>query len=148
MPARLVKRASKRPARPGLGFFEDFRSALLLGVFELLARPIGEPIRAGFADDDDRRQHRGRGQRVGCGNSIGLQIVRFTHRRGARLLTITNLLRAVGVAFTLLVNLERGYPLLALGGTVLIAAILYWRWARAGRPRGIEAIEREAEAED
>jgi len=46
------------------------------------------------------------------------------------------------------VNLERGYPLLALGGTVLVAAGLYWRWVRAGRPRGIEAVEREAEAED
>jgi hypothetical protein len=31
---------------------------------------------------------------------------------------------------------------------VLIAAVLQWRWVRAGRPRGIEAIEREAEAED
>jgi hypothetical protein len=31
---------------------------------------------------------------------------------------------------------------------VLIAAVLYRRWVRAGRPRGIEEIEREAEAED
>jgi hypothetical protein len=77
-----------------------------------------------------------------------LAMARFSHRRGARLLTITNVVGAVGVAFTLLVNLDRGYPLLALGGTVLIAAILYWRWVRAGRPSGIESIEREAEAED
>ena len=76
-----------------------------------------------------------------------LAMARFSHRRGARLLTATNLVGAVGVAFTLLVNLERGYPLLALGGTVLIAAVLYWRWVRAGRPRGIETIEREAEAD-
>jgi len=77
-----------------------------------------------------------------------LAMARFSHRRGARLLTVTNLVGAAGVTFTLLVNLERGYPLLALGGTVLIAAVLYWRWVRAGRPRGIEAIEREAETED
>jgi Amino acid permease len=77
-----------------------------------------------------------------------LAMARFSHRRGARLLTITNLVGAAGVAFTLIVNLERGYPLLALGGTVLIAAVLYWRWVRAGRPSGIESIEREAEAED
>ena len=51
------------------------------------------------------------------------------------------------VAFTLVVNLARGYPLIAIAGTVLIAAVLYWRWARAGRPRGIDAIERRAEAE-
>jgi hypothetical protein len=76
-----------------------------------------------------------------------LAMARFSRRSGSRWLMITNLLGAVGVAFTLLVNLERGYPLLALAGTVLIAAFLYWRWILAGRPRGIEAIEREAEAE-
>jgi hypothetical protein len=73
-----------------------------------------------------------------------LAMARFSRRRGLRLLTITNLVGAVGVAFTLLVNLERGNPLLALAGTVLVAAALWWRWVRAGRPRGIEAIEREA----
>jgi hypothetical protein len=77
-----------------------------------------------------------------------LAMARFSHRRGATWLTITNLVGAAGVAFTLIVNLARGYPLLALGGTVLVAIGLYSRWVRAGRPRGIEAIEREAEAED
>ena len=75
-----------------------------------------------------------------------LAMARFSHRQGARLLTATNLLGALAVAFTLAVNLERGYPLLALGGTVLIAGALYWRWVRAGRPGGLEAIERRAEA--
>jgi len=77
-----------------------------------------------------------------------MAMARFAHRQGLRLLTATNVLGAIAVAFTLLVNLDRGYPLLALGGTVLVAAILYSRWVRAGRPSGIEAIEREAEAED
>jgi hypothetical protein len=77
-----------------------------------------------------------------------LAMARFSRRRNARLLTATNLLGAVVVAFTLIVNLARGYPLLAIGGTVLVAAFLYWRWVRAGRPRGIEAIERHAEAEE
>ena len=77
-----------------------------------------------------------------------LAMARFSHRRGLRLLTATNLLGAVAVAFTLVVNLARGYPLLALAGTVLVAPCLYWRWVRAGRPRGIEAVEREAEADD
>jgi hypothetical protein len=77
-----------------------------------------------------------------------LAMARFSRRRGKRLLTATNLLGAIGVAFTLVVNLARGYPLLAIGGTVLVAAVLYARWVRAGRPRGIEAIEREAEDED
>ena len=77
-----------------------------------------------------------------------LAMARFFHRRGARALMVTNLLGAAAAAFTLIVNLARGYPLLAIGGTVLIAGVLYRRWVRAGRPRGIEEIEREAEAEE
>lgn len=77
-----------------------------------------------------------------------LAMARFSYRRGATWLTATNVVGAVGVTFTLIVNLARGYPLIALAGTVLVATGLYWRWVRAGRPRGIEAIEREAEAED
>ncbi len=76
-----------------------------------------------------------------------LAMARFSRRQGKRLLLATNLLGAVAVAFTLVVNLERGYPLLSLAGTVLIAAGLYWRWVRSGRPRGIEAVERKAEAD-
>jgi hypothetical protein len=71
-----------------------------------------------------------------------LAMARFSHRAGRRALTATNLLGAVAVAFTLVVNLARGYPLLALAGTALIAAGLHWRWVRAGRPRGLEDIER------
>jgi amino acid transporter len=77
-----------------------------------------------------------------------LAMARFSRRRGARLMTAINLMGAFAVAFTLAVNLTRGYPLLAIAGAVLIAAALYWRWVRAGRPRDIEAIEREAEHED
>jgi amino acid transporter len=77
-----------------------------------------------------------------------LAMARFSRRRGSRLLTATNLLGAVAVAFTLVVNLTRGYPLIAIAGTVLVAGFLYWRWVRAGKPRGIDAIEREAEADE
>ena len=77
-----------------------------------------------------------------------MAMARFAHRRGLRLLTATNVLGAVAVAFTLAVNVTRGYPLLALAGTALVAAGLYVRWVRAGRPTGIEAVEREAEADD
>jgi hypothetical protein len=57
-------------------------------------------------------------------------------------LAATNLLGALAVAFTRLVNLTRGYPLLALAGTGLIATVLYWRWIRSGRPTCLEEIER------
>jgi Amino acid permease len=77
-----------------------------------------------------------------------LAMARFSARQGARALTATNLLGAVVVAFTLVVNLARGYPLLSIAGAMLVAGFLYSRWVRAGRPRGIEAVERQAEAED
>ena len=74
-----------------------------------------------------------------------LAMARFSARRGARLLAATNVLGAVAVAFTLVVNLARGYPLLSIAGTVLVAAVLYWRWVRAGRPRGVDEVERHGE---
>jgi Amino acid permease len=77
-----------------------------------------------------------------------LAMAQFSRRQGKRLLLATNLIGAVVVAFTLAVNLERGYPLISIAGTVLIGGFLYYRWVRAGRPRGIESVERAAEAED
>ena len=75
-----------------------------------------------------------------------LAMARFSRRQGKRVLLVTNVFAAVVVAFTLLVNLERGYPLISIAGTALVAGMLYWRWIRAGRPRGIETVERSAEA--
>jgi len=63
-------------------------------------------------------------------------------------LLATNLVAAAIVAFTLAVNLARGYPLISIAGTVLIGGFLQYRWVRAGRPRGIGAVERSAEADD
>jgi hypothetical protein len=73
-------------------------------------------------------------------------MARFSRRQGARLLLVVNVTAAVVVAFTLVVNLARGYPLISIAGTVLVAGILYWRWIRAGKPRGIDQVERSAEA--
>jgi hypothetical protein len=74
-------------------------------------------------------------------------MARFSKRQGKRLLLAINLVAAVVVAFTLAVNLERGYPLISIAGTLLIGGFLWHRWVRAGRPRGIEAVERIAEAD-
>jgi hypothetical protein len=74
-------------------------------------------------------------------------IARFSRREGKVLLAAINVLGAAAVAFTLAVNLARGYPLLSLVAMLAIAAGLYRLWVRAGRPAGIEAIERIAEAD-
>ncbi|MFF6996058.1 amino acid permease [Streptomyces sp. NPDC008313] len=78
---------------------------------------------------------------------VGLvAMARFAHREEKAALTWVNALAAVAVAFTLAVNLLRGWPILSLAATLLIAGGLYARWARAGRPTGIENVEAHAEA--
>jgi hypothetical protein len=74
-------------------------------------------------------------------------IARFSRREGRHVLAAVNVLGAAAVAFTLAVNLARGYPLLALAAMLVIAAGLHRLWVRAGRPAGIEEIERLAEAD-
>ena len=75
-------------------------------------------------------------------------MTRFSLRERRRGLAALNGAGAVAVAFTLAINLGRGYPLLSLAATALIALALYGLWRRAGRPSGIEEVERDAEADD
>jgi hypothetical protein len=73
-------------------------------------------------------------------------MVRFSLREGRIGLAAINLAGAVAVAFTLAVNLARGYPILSLAATLLIASMLYVAWVRQGRPSGVEDVELLAEA--
>jgi hypothetical protein len=75
-------------------------------------------------------------------------MTRFSLRDGRRGLAVINALGAVSVAFTLAVNLGRGDPLLSLAATALIAFSLYLLWRRAGRPRGVEQVERLGEGDE
>ncbi|MFF4953263.1 amino acid permease [Streptomyces chattanoogensis] len=72
---------------------------------------------------------------------------RFARQERKTGLAWLNGLAAVAVAFTLAVNLLRGWPMLSLAATLIIAAGLYARWTRAGRPTGIEDVEARAEAD-
>jgi hypothetical protein len=74
-------------------------------------------------------------------------MTRFSLRDRRPVLAVINALGAISVAFTLVVNLGRGYPLLSLAATGLIALGLYLIWRRAGCPTGVEHIERIAEAD-
>jgi hypothetical protein len=74
-------------------------------------------------------------------------IARFSRAEGKKLLAGVNVLGAVAVTFTLAVNLARGYPLLSLVAMLAVAGGLHRLWVRAGRPAGIEQIERLAEAD-
>ncbi|WP_406174982.1 amino acid permease [Streptomyces sp. NBC_00996] len=78
---------------------------------------------------------------------VGLvAMARFASRANKKALAWVNALAAAAVAFTLAVNLLRGWPMLSLAATLLIAGALYARWTRAGRPTGIEDVESRAEA--
>jgi hypothetical protein len=75
-------------------------------------------------------------------------MARFSLRDRRRGLATINIAGAIAVAFTLLVNLARGYPLLSMAATAAIASTLYWLWVRAGRPAGIEEVERHLDDDD
>ncbi|MCX3060805.1 amino acid permease [Streptomyces beihaiensis] len=77
---------------------------------------------------------------------VGLvAMARFAHREKKPGLKWLNGVAAALVAFTLVVNLLRGWPMLSMVATVIIAAGLYVRWVKAGRPSGIEDVEAQAE---
>ncbi|MFJ4790748.1 amino acid permease [Streptomyces sp. NPDC088794] len=78
---------------------------------------------------------------------VGLvAMAHFAARENKTALAWVNGLAAAAVSFTLAVNLLRGWPMLSLAATLLIAAGLYARWTRAGRPSGIEDVEAHTEA--
>jgi hypothetical protein len=64
-------------------------------------------------------------------------LAHFAHKDHRLLSFLVNGAGAVVVAFTLLLNLARGWPLISLGAALLIAGILSALWRRAGRPQGI-----------
>ncbi len=77
-----------------------------------------------------------------------LAMALFSYRDRRRGALALNLLGAGVVAFTLVVNLSRGTPLVSLGASLLIAGALYRFWVRAGRPGGIRDVAVEAEDGD
>jgi amino acid transporter len=60
---------------------------------------------------------------------------------------VVNVIGAVVVAFTLVVNLARGYPILSLAASLAIGGAFAHLWIRQGRPRGIAQAERAMETE-
>jgi len=69
----------------------------------------------------------------------------FSHRDGERRFLALNLLGALVVTFTLVVNLSRGLPVVSLVAALLIAGVLHRSWVRSGRPGGIRDAAAESE---
>lgn len=74
-----------------------------------------------------------------------LAMTRFTQQSRHWGRFALNLFGSIVVAFTLVVNLARGWPLVSLVAAALIAGALWMLWVRAGRPEGIRSIEALAE---
>lgn len=77
-----------------------------------------------------------------------LAMARFSARQRHVGRFAVNVVGALAVAFTLVVNLARGEPVASLAAAVVIGAGLYGLWVRAGRPRGIRNVAAEAESSE
>lgn len=71
----------------------------------------------------------------------------FSYRDKRRASFLINVGGSIVVAFTLAINLGRGYPLVSMAAAVVIGSTLYALWARAGRPGGVHDVEGRAEAD-
>ena len=74
-----------------------------------------------------------------------LAMLRFSWNERRLRWAVLNAVGSLLVAFTLGVNLVRGYPLVSLAAALLIAFAFHRLWVRAGRPRGISQAVRSAE---
>lgn len=75
-----------------------------------------------------------------------LAMARFFRTEQRRLLLAASVLGAAAVMLTLGLNLGRGYPIVSLAAAAAIGAGLWRLWVRAGKPSGVSAAERLAEA--
>ncbi|MFF7727021.1 amino acid permease [Streptomyces sp. NPDC008001] len=73
-----------------------------------------------------------------------IAMARFSAAEGKTVRFLINVVGAVAVAFVLVINLARGEPVVSLVAALLIAALLYRLWVRAGRPRGVREVAAEA----
>jgi amino acid transporter len=79
---------------------------------------------------------------------VGLvAMAKFERAEGRIGAMVVSIVGALVIGFTLLVNLLRGYPIVSLAAASAIAAVLFWLWVRAGRPRGIAQAVVESEAD-
>ena len=77
-----------------------------------------------------------------------LAMARFSRHDRRPGLLLLNLTGAAAVAFTLMINLSRGAPLVSLAAALLIAVALQRMWVKAGKPVGIRNAAAQAESAD
>lgn len=75
-----------------------------------------------------------------------LAMTHFSRTERKPVLAAVNAFATLAVAFILVVNLLRGWPVLSMAVTALIAGVLHVRWVRAGRPSGMSDVARHAKS--
>ncbi len=70
-----------------------------------------------------------------------LAMARFSFREGRRASLVLNLVGAVVVLFTLVMNLSRGLPLISLAAALAVSLILHQIWVKSGRPEGVRSVQ-------
>ncbi|MDJ0378265.1 amino acid permease [Cryobacterium sp. PH31-L1] len=76
-----------------------------------------------------------------------LAMARFSFRERRPASLMLNLVGALVVLFTLIMNLSRGLPLLSLGAALVVSAVLHQIWVRSGRPEGVRSAQAAETAE-
>jgi hypothetical protein len=74
-----------------------------------------------------------------------LAMARFAQQERSVGSFLLNAIGALVVAFTLVVNLARGHPIVSVAAALAIGWALHRLWSRAGRPRGIATVLIDAE---
>ena len=70
-----------------------------------------------------------------------LAMARFSWREKNRPLLVVNCIAVTAVAFTLAINLARGFPIASFAAVAVIGFALHRLWVKAGRPAGVETLE-------
>jgi hypothetical protein len=70
-----------------------------------------------------------------------LAMARFSFRERRRASFLLNLVGALVVLFTLIMNLSRGLPMISLAAALVVSAILHQIWVRSGRPEGVRSAQ-------
>lgn len=70
-----------------------------------------------------------------------LAMARFSFRERRRASLVLNLVGALVVLFTLVMNLSRGLPLISLAAALIVSLILHQIWVKSGRPEGVRSVQ-------
>ena len=70
-----------------------------------------------------------------------MAMAKFSYHQRRRASLALNMVGAIVVLFTLVMNLSRGLPFISLAAALTVSLILHQIWVRSGRPEGVRSAE-------